>query len=121
MKETCKMKYLTKQELEKMSYKQRKEYYQKVKDHKFKNVKEGTPLVWYNHDYTKITILEYRYSGVNDWDGFKECVYSKGSSIAYLPTEVEIATKEEIDKYIELKRKQFDNVIKHLEGLKDLV
>lgn len=116
------MKYLNDSQLKKLSYEARRNYYQQVKDFKFGNIKEGTPLVYYSRS-GKIIIFKYRKTGgdVPNMFGFSEYVYGQNSSLAYLPTEVEIASIQEIDVFIARKKIEFENCLKTYESYKELI
>lgn len=114
------MKFLNEKELGKLSYQEKVKYYQKVKDFKFGNIKENTPLVIYYHS-GRFNVFLYRVSGTRELDGFKHLVYGRNSSIGHLPTEVEIATVEEINKFIEIKREEFEKSLKYYESWKELL
>ena len=64
-------------------------------------------------------MFAYRLSGVTECDGFSRLVYGKCSCHGYLPNDVEIATKDDIDEYISQKKQEFDKTLKYYEELKD--
>lgn len=107
------MKLLNDNQLRKLSYSERCSYFKELKDFKFSDVKEGTPMIFYGYSGKMII---FAYTITDDY-----LVHARGSTIEYLPTDVEIATEHEIDIFIEEKRKSYEQVLRYYEDLKKLI